>query len=74
EELDLAWLVSRMAASYLDMVLVEGFTHEAVAKILLFRQGCGPSEEELILDEHVIEVASDIPLDVAVPVLDLNDL
>ncbi|MDL3394133.1 molybdopterin-guanine dinucleotide biosynthesis protein MobB [Salmonella enterica] len=72
--LDLAWLVSRMDASKLDMVLVEGFKHEAVAKILLFRQGCGHSEEELILDEHVIAVASDIPLAVAVPVLDLNDV
>ncbi|HCL4722877.1 TPA: molybdopterin-guanine dinucleotide biosynthesis protein B, partial [Salmonella enterica] len=29
---------------------------------------------ELILDEHVIAVASDIPLAVAVPVLDLNDV
>ncbi|CHL21812.1 molybdopterin-guanine dinucleotide biosynthesis protein MobB [Salmonella enterica subsp. enterica serovar Typhi] len=74
EELDLAWLVSRMDASKLDLVLVEGFKHEAVAKILLFRQGCGHSEEELILDEHVIAVASDIPLAVAVPVLDLNDV
>ncbi|EGA6010391.1 molybdopterin-guanine dinucleotide biosynthesis protein B, partial [Salmonella enterica] len=74
EELDLAWLVSRMDASKLDMVLVEGFKHEAVAKILLFRQGCGHNEEELILDEHVIAVASDIPLAVAVPVLDLNDV
>ncbi|EDV0590933.1 molybdopterin-guanine dinucleotide biosynthesis protein B [Salmonella enterica subsp. enterica] len=70
EELDLVWLVSRMDASKLDMVLVEGFKHEAVAKILLFRQGCG----QLILDEHVIAVASDIPLAVAVPVLDLNDV
>lgn len=74
KELDLAWLVSRMDASKLDMVLVEGFKHEAVAKILLFRQGCGHNEEELILDEHVIAVASDIPLAVAVPVLDLNDV
>lgn len=74
EELDLAWLVSRMDASKLDMVLVEGFKHEAVAKILLFRQGCGHSEKELILDEHVIAVASDISLAVAVPVLDLNDV
>lgn len=41
EELDLAWLVSRMDASKLDMVLVEGFKHEAVAKILLFRQCSG---------------------------------
>lgn len=73
-ELNLAYLVSRMDAAKLDIVLVEGFKHEAVAKILLFRQGCGHSEEELILDEHVIAVASDIPLAVAVPVLDLNDV
>ncbi|WP_411904955.1 molybdopterin-guanine dinucleotide biosynthesis protein MobB, partial [Salmonella enterica] len=74
EELDRAWVVRRMEASKVDMVLVEGFRHEAVAKILLFRQGCGHSDEELILDEHVIAVASDIPLAVAVPVLDLNDV
>ena len=40
-ELDLAYLVSRMDASTLDMVLVEGFKHEPVAKIVLFRDGCG---------------------------------
>ncbi|HAT8015431.1 molybdopterin-guanine dinucleotide biosynthesis protein MobB [Citrobacter rodentium] len=73
-ELDLTYLVSRMDASKLDMVLVEGFKHEAVAKILLFRQECGHGVEELIIDEHVIAVASDIPLDVDVPVLDINDI
>ncbi len=73
-ELNLAYLVSRMDASTLDLVLVEGFKHEAVAKILLFRQGCGHSEEELTIDEHTIAVASDIPLNVDVPVLDLNNL
>ncbi|WP_336221234.1 molybdopterin-guanine dinucleotide biosynthesis protein MobB [Citrobacter amalonaticus] len=73
-ELDLAYLLSRMDASTLDMVFVEGFKHEAVAKILLFRQGCGHSVKELTIDEHVIAVASDIPLPVAVPVLDLNDI
>lgn len=35
-ELDLTWLVSRMDASKLDVVLVEGFKHEPVPKILLF--------------------------------------
>lgn len=73
-ELDLAYLVSRMDASKLDMVLVEGFKHEAVAKILLFRQGCGHSVEDLAIDEHVIAVASDIPLGVEVPILNLNDV
>lgn len=73
-ELDLAYLVSRMDASTLDLVLVEGFKHEAVAKILLFRQGCGHSEEELTIDEHVIAIASDIPLKADVPLLDINDI
>ncbi|MEH4625120.1 molybdopterin-guanine dinucleotide biosynthesis protein MobB [Phytobacter diazotrophicus] len=73
-ELNLAYLVSRMDASMLDLVLVEGFKHEAVAKILLFRQGCGHREEELIIDKHVIAIASDVPLAVDVPLLDINDI
>lgn len=73
-ELDLAYLVSRMDASTLDMVLVEGFKHEPVAKIVLFRDGCGHSPEDLALDNYVIAVASDIPLAVDVPLLDINDI
>ncbi|ECG8591514.1 molybdopterin-guanine dinucleotide biosynthesis protein B [Salmonella enterica subsp. salamae] len=73
-ELDLTYLASRMDMSTLDIVLVEGFKHEAVAKILLFRQDCGHGREELTIDEHVIAVASDVPLTVSVPVLDLNDI
>ncbi|POT54922.1 molybdopterin-guanine dinucleotide biosynthesis protein B [Citrobacter amalonaticus] len=73
-ELDLAYLVSRMDATKLDMVLVEGFKHEPIAKILLFRQGCGHSVDELTIDEHVVAVASDISLSVDVPVLDINDV
>ncbi|WP_336239745.1 molybdopterin-guanine dinucleotide biosynthesis protein MobB [Enterobacter chuandaensis] len=71
--LDLAYLVSRMDHSTLDLVLVEGFKHEAVPKILLFRSDAGHDINELTLDEHVIAVASDVALDVEVPVLDLND-
>lgn len=73
-ELDLTYLVSRMDASKLDIVLVEGFKHEAVAKILLFRQACGHEVDELTIDEHVIAVASDIPLSLDVPLLDINDI
>ena len=51
-EPDLAYLVSRMDASTLDMVLVEGFKHEPVAKIVLFRarlraQSRGPGVRQL---------------------------
>ncbi len=41
EEVDLARLVSRMDASKLDLVLVEGFKHEPVAKLLLFGNRVG---------------------------------
>lgn len=73
-ELDLHYLVSRMDESTLDLVLVEGFKHEAVPKILLFRQGCGHEVNELTPDEHVIAVASDIPLAFEVPNLNINDI
>ncbi|CAM6485078.1 molybdopterin-guanine dinucleotide biosynthesis protein MobB [Citrobacter sedlakii] len=73
-ELDLAYLANQMDASKLDLVLVEGFKHETVAKILLFRQECGHGVDELAVDEHVIAIASDVPLDVSVPVLDINDI
>ncbi len=72
--LDLAYLVSRMDHSTLDLVLVEGFKHEAVAKILLFRSDAGHDVCESTLDEHVIAVASDVALPLQVPVLDLNDV
>lgn len=72
--LDLAYLVSRMDHSTLDLVLVEGFKHEAVAKILLFRSEAGHDVNELTLDEYVIAVASDVSLPLEVPVLDLNDV
>ncbi|QLY62957.1 molybdopterin-guanine dinucleotide biosynthesis protein B [Citrobacter freundii] len=73
-ELDLAYLVSRMDATTLDLVLVEGFKHEPVAKILLFRENCGHSVQELTIDEYVVAVASDVPLEVDVPLLDINDI
>ncbi|MCV2512866.1 molybdopterin-guanine dinucleotide biosynthesis protein MobB [Leclercia pneumoniae] len=73
EALDLHYLVSRMDHSVLDLVLVEGFKHEAVPKIILFRSNAGHSLSELTLDNHVIAVASDIQLDLKVPLLNLND-
>lgn len=74
EALDLDYLVSRMDHSSLDLVLVEGFKHESVAKILLFRSDAGHEIAELTVDQHVIAVASDIPLSLPVPILDLNDV
>lgn len=74
EELDLAFLASRMDASKLDLILVEGFKHEDIAKIVLFREGTGRTQEELVIDAHVIAIASDVPLRIDVPLLDINDV
>ncbi len=73
DTLDLNYLVSRMDHSALDLVFVEGFKHESVAKILLFRQGTGHGFDELTLDQDVIAVASDVSLTIQMPVLNLND-
>lgn len=74
EELDLAFLASRMDTSTLDLILVEGFKHEDIAKIVLFREGAGHTQQELMIDAHVIAVASDMPLRIDVPQLDINDI
>lgn len=74
EEVDLPWLVSRMDASKLDVVLVEGFKHEPAPKIVLFRQNGGHHVEDLVLDKYVIAVASDAPVTTSLPQLDLNDI
>ena len=71
DALDLRYLVSRMDATQLDLVLVEGFKDEPVPKIILWRAGV-KEEVSLLLDAHVIAVASDSYLDVGVPLLDLN--
>ncbi|MBL5923607.1 molybdopterin-guanine dinucleotide biosynthesis protein B [Lelliottia amnigena] len=73
DTLDLNYLVSRMDHSALDLVFVEGFKHDSVTKILLFRQGSGHGVDELTLDQDVIAVASDVSLKIQMPVLNLND-
>ncbi|RYC38184.1 molybdopterin-guanine dinucleotide biosynthesis protein MobB [Pectobacterium zantedeschiae] len=64
-------LASKMDASTLDLVLVEGFKHEKIAKIALFRQSLGRELSDL-LDEYVIAIAADSEVDTTLPVLDIN--
>ncbi|MBP2169052.1 molybdopterin-guanine dinucleotide biosynthesis protein B [Erwinia toletana] len=71
QPLNLQFLASRLDASLLDLVLVEGFKDEAVTKIVLWREESGRDLNEL-LDQHVIAVASDQPLSLHIPSLDLN--
>lgn len=71
QSLSLAELAARMDSSVLDLVLVEGFKGEPVPKIVLWRRGVKGGVEDL-LDEHVIAVASDEPLQTGLPTLDMR--
>jgi molybdopterin-guanine dinucleotide biosynthesis protein B len=69
-EPDLMAVMARLAP--VDLVLVEGYKRDRHAKVEVFREGEGRS---LIApsDATVRAVATDTVVDVAVPVLDLND-
>jgi len=67
----LAWLAEQMDATLIDLILVEGFKNEPVTKIALFRSQTGV-EWRTLIDQHVIAVASDVPLDITLPLLDIN--
>ena len=72
DEPHLAELLPHIDTTLVDLVLVEGFKHEPIPKIEVFR----PSLDKPLLaesDHHVIAVASDGPVETALPVLDLND-
>jgi molybdopterin-guanine dinucleotide biosynthesis protein MobB len=69
--------VEELIASYfsdMDLVLVEGFRKSGLRKIELFRKG---KNDPLICrgeidDPKLIAIASDVSLEVDVPLLDLN--
>lgn len=71
QELDLHYLASRMDATALDLILVEGFKQEKIDKIALFRRAVNKDYRELI-DEFTLAVASDEVLEVSLPLLDIN--
>ncbi|QPI43015.1 MULTISPECIES: molybdopterin-guanine dinucleotide biosynthesis protein MobB [Pectobacterium] len=71
EEPNIYELVGKMDASTLDLILVEGFKHEKIAKIALFRQSLGRELSDLI-DEYVIAIAADTEINTVLPVLDIN--
>ncbi|CAI2011527.1 molybdopterin-guanine dinucleotide biosynthesis protein MobB [Serratia proteamaculans] len=71
QSLDLQYLASRFDRSKVDVILVEGFKHEPVSKIILYRDDIGRPLEDM-LDEFVIAVASDQSITVKARSLDLN--
>jgi molybdopterin-guanine dinucleotide biosynthesis protein B len=71
QPLDLHYLASRFDRSKVDMILVEGFKHEPISKIILYREEIGRPLEDM-LDEFVIAVASDKSIAIKTRSLDLN--
>jgi molybdopterin-guanine dinucleotide biosynthesis protein B len=76
DPLNLRYLATRFDSDNLDMILVEGFKHEDIDKIVLHRKGTGKSLEQL-MDIHVIAVASDCqPEDIptTVSLMNINEI
>ena len=76
DPLNLRYLATRFDSDNLDMILVEGFKHEDIDKIVLHRKGTGKSLEQL-MDIHVIAVASDCQpegIPTTVSLLNINEI
>lgn len=58
QPLSLRFLASRLDDRRCDLILVEGFKHEAIPKIALYRASVGKPFAG-VMDEHVIALASD---------------
>lgn len=67
----LSYLAQQFDPHLVDLILVEGFKQEPIAKILLHRQG--QTKPLPKLDQYVIAVATDYPLAYPRPWLDLNN-
>lgn len=72
-EPNLNTLIAQLDASLTDLVLVEGFRHEAIPKIEVFRASL---VQPLLAedDSTIIAIASDTALNSHLPVLDLNNI
>lgn len=72
EPVSLAYLAQQFDRTLTDLVLVEGFKHEPIRKILLHRQAMLKPLNEW--DENVIALATDYPLNTSLPLLDINQV
>jgi molybdopterin-guanine dinucleotide biosynthesis protein B len=54
-----------------DLIIAEGWKHESYPKIVIIREQVG---EIPVLSERLLAVVSDKPVDLDVPVFDLNDV
>ncbi len=73
-EPDLDDLIQKLDQNILDLILVEGFKHEAFSRIELHRPALG---KPLMCpnDPYIVAVASDAPIvkSVDIPILDINE-
>ena len=73
DEPDLQYLLTQIDSHLADIVLVEGFKHEAIPKIEVYRAELN-RPLLAIEDAHIIAVASDTSLSIKQPQIDLNDI
>lgn len=73
QEPDLTYLISRLDVSQIDLVLVEGFKHEAFPRIELWRKSLD-KPMQYRNDNNIIAIASDVRItpEPAIPNLDIN--
>ncbi|WP_431224435.1 molybdopterin-guanine dinucleotide biosynthesis protein MobB [Serratia sp. L9] len=71
QPLDLQYLASRFDHDKVDLILVEGFKHEQISKIVLYREEVGKPLADM-LDQYVIAIASDRKVEGSAPLLDIN--
>ena len=72
-EVALASLLAELNPKYADFILVEGFKTASIPKIEVFRKAMGkPLLANSVAD--IIAVASDVQLDITMPILDLNNI
>lgn len=72
-EADLYALLDQLNSDYADLILVEGFKSAHIPKIEVHRAN---SNLPLLadIDKDIIAVATDVKLDLATPILDLNNI
>lgn len=72
-EPNLAHLLAQMDSNLTDLVLAEGFKHEAIPKIEVHRAEFGTPLLALE-DANIIAIATDRPMPISTPQIDLNNI
>ena len=76
DDFSLEYLATRFDSNNLDLILVEGFKHEDIDKIVLHRKETGKSLKSLI-DIHVVAVATNdlfAPVRQVINILNINEV